>query len=154
MWEKERKLVCFLYRASMPATSSTMAYWMGSNTCKIYKINTLAQIFIQYTFKKCLNPIPHRTLLDLEEELIEKVRRRREGGGAAEIGGGNREKGGGVLIGEGKKEEKRRAFLSCGGSRLTFSGMGVGGKTTNRAETWKPAPFFICTHNAISLGMR
>ncbi len=30
------------------------------------------------------NPIPRRTLLDLEEELIEKVRRRREG-----WGGGN-----------------------------------------------------------------
>ena len=60
-----------------------------------------------------------------------------------------------MLIGEGKKEEKRRAFLSCGGSRLTFSGIGGGWENnTNRAETGKPAPFFICTYNAISLGMR
>ncbi len=69
----------------MPATSSTTAYWMESNTCKIYKSNALAQMFNIILPENMSNPIPCRTLLDLEEELIEKVRRRREGGGGRKL---------------------------------------------------------------------
>ena len=68
----------------MPATSSTTAYWMGSNTCKIYKSNVLAQ-FLYNLPENMSNPIPRRTLLDLEEELIEKVRRKREVGGRRKL---------------------------------------------------------------------
>ncbi len=67
----------------MPATSSTTAYLMGSNTCKIRSTHSLK--FLYNLPENMSNPIPRRTLLDLEEELIEKVRRKREVGGRRKL---------------------------------------------------------------------